>query len=164
MFETHDYYEYDKNNEDNIAVLLQQLTNESNELLADSENDLVRFEHVKNTYRSNTVITPSQPSVITSAMSPPVSHDNPGHVSHVMSPPVSHENKGHVFITGPNHRGTIYNNVAPAPRPQQSVIVRNIQVNKIGFMGNKNDPSSLHIILGCKTCPSGKSTSKNLHQ
>ena len=113
MFETHDYYEYDKNNEDNIAVLLQQLTNESNDLLADSENDLVRFQQVKNTYRSSTVITPSQPSVITS----------------VMSPPVSQENTGNVYVTGPNHRGTIYNNLAPAPRPQQSVIVRNIQVN-----------------------------------
>ena len=150
MFETHDYYEYDKNNEDNIAVLLQQLTNESNDLLADSENDLVRFEQVKNTYRGNTVITPPQPSVITS----------------VITPPVSQEDAGNVFITGPNHRGTTYNNLAsaPAPRPQQSVIVRNIQVNKIRFMGNKNDPSSLHIFLGSKTSPSGKSTSKSLHQ
>jgi len=119
MFETQDYYEYDKNNEDNIAVLLQQLTNESNELLADSENDLVRFEHVKNAYRTSTEISPSQSSVITSVISSPP----------VLSLP---ENPGSVFITGPNHRGTIYNNLAPtpAPRPQQSVIVRNVQAVK----------------------------------
>lgn len=126
MFETQDYYEYDKNNEDNIAVLLQQLTNESNELLADSENDLVRFEHVKNAYRTSTEISPSQSSVITSVISSPP----------VLSIP---ENPGSVFITGPNHRGTIYNNLAPtpAPRPQQSVIVRNVQVNKIVVMGKR---------------------------
>ena len=101
-----------------MAMMLQQLTNESNELLADSENDLYRLKQVTNNYRG-------------SVISPPQQHE-------ATTPTAVHNN---VYITGPNHRGTVYIPQQHQQQQQQqqqtqqqssviqktSVIVRNVQ-------------------------------------
>ena len=82
----------------NMVNMLQQLSSESSELLAETQQDLARIERVKNNYRSSTVISG-------------VSGHNTG------------VNQSSVFITGPNHRGTIYNQQSAAAPVRQSVIV-----------------------------------------
>ena len=92
-----------------MAAMLQQLSHESNELLADSENDVARFERLKNSYgRSSTVISNGQAPIIVNGVN--------GHMAH--------GTHGGVFVTGPNHRGTVYNSEQPTPAPvRRSVIV-----------------------------------------
>ena len=68
-----------------MASWLLQLNTESQELLADTENDLARLAAVKNNYRTNTVIN---------------NLDSGG--------------GGGVVVTGPNHQGTVYSDQARA--------------------------------------------------
>ena len=86
-----------------MAAMLQQLSHESSELLADSENDAARFERLKNSYgRSSTVISGGQAPIIVNGVST-------GHMAHG-----GQGSHGGVYVTGPNHRGTVYNSQQPA--------------------------------------------------